>query len=59
MGFDAKDSQAIQSPAEENLTQRYERLSALLNIRALSVMALLMLDPDTSDVYLTQDAFTY
>lgn len=50
-----KESQAIQCPTDENLVQKYERLADLLKIRALFVVALLMLGPDTSDVYLAQE----
>jgi hypothetical protein len=50
-----RDSQAIQCSNEENLAERYERLADLLKIRALFVVALFMLGPDTSDIYLAQD----
>lgn len=50
-----KEAQAIQGSAGEDLAEKYERLADLLKIRALFIVALLMLGPDTSDVYLAQE----
>lgn len=50
-----KAAQAIQFSAGGNLAEKYERLADLLKIRALFVVALLILGPDTSDVYLAQE----
>ena len=53
--MEKREFQAIQCSAEGILAAKYERLADLLSIRALFVVALFMLGPDTSDVYLAQD----
>lgn len=50
-----KESQAIQCPAGNSLDERYERLADLIKTRALFVVALFTLGPDTSDIFLAQE----